>query len=136
MKAIVIILIMTLLPLSVICQDKPKSIKTDTNFKVVTQQLPFFPAGEKELYMFFYNNINYSAEAIEKNITGSVMLSFDVLPDSTVANIIALSNVGFGLEEQVVKLLTPLKYVPGIQNGEKMKMNVILSVPIRARLKN
>jgi protein TonB len=132
MKAIVVILVMTLLPLIVICQDNQKSIKKDTNFRVVTQQVPFYPGGDNELIMFFYKNIKYSEEAIAKKITGTVMLSFDVLPDSTITNIAVLSNIGFGLEEQVVKLLTPLKYAPGIQNGEKMKMNVMLSVPIRA----
>jgi len=85
-----------------------------------------------ELVMFFYKNITYSEEAIAKKISGNVMLSFDVLPDSTISNIAVLSNVGYGLEEQVVKLITPLKYAPGIQNGEAMKMNVILSVPVRA----
>jgi len=132
MKAIVVILVMTLLPLTVICQVDQKSVKKDTNFRVVTQQVPFYPGGENELVMFFYKNIKYSEEAKAKKVTGTVMLSFDVLPDSTVANIAVLSKVGFGLEEQVIKLLTPLKYAPGIQNGEKMKMNVILSVPVRA----
>jgi periplasmic protein TonB len=132
MKAIVVILVMTLLPLTVICQDNQKSVKKDTNFRVVTQQVPFYPGGDNELVMFFYKNIKYSEEAIAKKITGNVMLSFDVLPDSTITNIAVLSNIGFGLEEQVIKLLTPLKYAPGIQNGEKMKMNVMLTVPVRA----
>lgn len=123
---------MTLLPLTVICQDNQKSTKKDTNFSVTTQQRPFYPGGDMELVMFFYKNITYSEEAIAKKISGNVMLSFDVLPDSTISNIAVLSNVGYGLEEQVVKLITPLKYAPGIQNGEAMKMNVILSVPVRA----
>ncbi|HNW99281.1 MAG TPA: energy transducer TonB [Bacteroidales bacterium] len=133
MKAIVVILVMTLLPLSVISQVDQKSSKIDTNFTVVTQQQPFYPGGDMELVMFFYKNIQYPEEAVEKNITGNIMLSFDVLPDSTITNIAVLSNIGYGLEEQVVKLVTPLKYAPGIQNGEKIKMNVILTVPVRAK---
>lgn len=132
MKTITVILAMALLPLTAICQGNQKSAKKDTNFKVATQQVPYYPAGDKDLYMYFYKNIKYSREAIDKKISGNVMFSFDVLPDSTIANVIVLSSIGYGLEEQILKFLAPLKYAPGIQNGEKMKMNVILTVPVRA----
>jgi protein TonB len=113
-------------------QDNKKN-PYDVNFNAVTQQEPYYAAGDKVLFTYFYENIKYSDEAKAKNVSGNVMISFDVMPDSTLSNIFILSGVGFGIDEEIVKLLTPLKYIPGIQSGEKVKMNVILTVPVKAQ---
>ena len=105
----------------------------DVNFKVVTQQEPSYPAGDNALYSYLYNNIKYSDEAKEKNVSGNVMISFNVMPDSTLSDIMVLAGVGYGVDEELVRLIKPLKYIPGIQNSEKTKMNVILTIPIKIK---
>jgi periplasmic protein TonB len=107
----------------------------DVNFTFKTDQQPFYPTGDMALYTYFYNTISYSDTAISKKIAGEVMISFYVMPDSTLSEIMVLSGVGYGIDEEVVRVLTPLKYAPGIIDGEKIKMNVILNVPVRAQLK-
>jgi protein TonB len=103
------------------------------NFHVVTQSEPSYPAGDKVLFTYFADSIKYSDEAKAKGISGNVLVSFNVMPDSTLSDVFVLSGVGYGIDDEVVKLLTPLKYAPGIQSGEKTKMNVILTVPVKAQ---
>jgi outer membrane biosynthesis protein TonB len=130
----ILLLILSLTP-RLFAQDDNTQKKNpyDVNFKMVTQQEPYYAEGDKALFTYFYDNIKYSDEAKTKNISGNVMVSFDVMPDSSIANIFVISGVGFGVDEEIVRLLTPLKYVPGIQSGEKVKMNVILTVPVKAQ---
>lgn len=105
----------------------------NVNFTFKTDQQPFYPAGETSLYTFFYYNIKYSEKAIADKVNGNVMVSFYVMPDSTLSEIMVLSGVGYGIDEEVVRVLTPLKYAPAIVDGEKVKMNVIIYVPVRAQ---
>jgi len=86
-----------------------------------------------ELYTYFYNTIQYSDSAKVAKINGDVMLSFYVMPDSTLTDILVLSGVGYGIDEEVARVMAPLKYAPGMIDGEKVKMNVIINVPVRAQ---
>ena len=119
----------------VLSQDNNTKQKNpyDVNFSAVTQQEPFYPAGDQALFTYFYDKIIYSQEAKSKMVSGNVMVSFDVLPDSVITDLFVLSGVGYGVDEEIVRLVAPLKYAPGIQSGEKTKMNVILTVPVRAK---
>ncbi|MFH0864954.1 MAG: energy transducer TonB [Bacteroidota bacterium] len=105
----------------------------DVNFTFKTDQQPFYPEGDISLFTYFYNNINYNENAVADKISGEVMVSFYVMPDSTLAEINVLSGVGYGIDEEVARVLKPLKYAPGIIDGEKVKMNVILYVPVRTK---
>lgn len=102
------------------------------NIKVVTNTEPSFPKGDNALYSYVYMNLKYSEESKKKYIQGEVTLSFDVKPDSTVTNIILISGVGYGVDEEVKKLIQTLKFSPGIQNGMVIKMNTMYTFPIKA----
>ena len=135
MKINLLFIFLICFPAFLYCQNDSSKVKNpyDVNFSVNSQQEPFFPAGDQVLYTFLFNNIQYSDSAKAKLINGSVMISFDVMPDSTIANAIVLSNVGYGIDEEVLHLVGKLKYAPGIQNGQATKMNVILMVPVKTK---
>ena len=102
------------------------------NIKVSTNSEPAYPKGDQELYNYVYSHINYSEEAKKKYLEGEVTLSFDVKNDSTVANISVISGVGYGVDEEVKRLIQQLKFAPGIQNGMAIKMNTMYTFPIKA----
>jgi TonB family protein len=102
------------------------------NIAVVTEQEPFFPKGDVELYKFVLNAVKYSEEAKQKFVEGEVMLSFDVLPDSTIANTNVISGVCCGINEEVQRVVEQLKFAPAMQNGIKMRMNVMMNFPVKA----
>ncbi|MDQ3046439.1 MAG: energy transducer TonB [Bacteroidota bacterium] len=113
------------LSLSSLAQDKQ-------NISVVTNAEPVFPAGDRALYILVMNDLKYPEESKKKFVEGEVTLSFDVNPDSTVTNIILISGVGHGVDEEVKKIIKPLKFSPGKQNGMTVKMNTMYSFPVKA----
>lgn len=102
------------------------------NIKVVTNTEPSFPKGDNALFTYVYMNLKYSEESKKKYIEGEVTLSFDVKPDSTVTNAFVISGVGYGVDEEVKRLIQTLKFSPGVQNGMVIKMNTMYTFPIKA----
>ena len=108
-------------------QEKP-----DKQNMSVTTQDAFYPKGEQSLYMYVMYNTKYPEESIKKYVEGNVSLSFDVMPDSTVANINIISDPGSGVGEAVKKLVGTLKFSPATMMGVKVKSNVMMDFPIKA----
>jgi hypothetical protein len=88
--------------------------------------------NDADLFMFFYNNIKYPAEAAAKKVEGTILLSVDVMNDSTIRNVKTFSNIGYTIEDQAKELAHKLKYAPSIQNGYQVKSNLMMSIPVRA----
>jgi protein TonB len=65
-------------------------------------------------------------------VEGEVMLSFWVDTDSTVSNTKVVSGIGYGIDEEVKRVVEGLKFSPGRQNGKARKMNVIVTFPVKA----
>lgn len=129
LKKNIIIVILSLFSISGFAQEtKPDK----QNKQVVTDTEPFFPKGDNELYQYVLYNLNYSEESKKKYIEGEVTLSFDVKADSTVSNMVLISGVGYGIDDEVKKLIGKLKFIPGVQNGFPIKMNTMYSFPIKA----
>ena len=84
------------------------------------------------IYKIGRYNFKYSKEAIENRITGNAMVSFDILPDSTISNIVVISSPGYGTAEELVSLLKPLKFAPAVLEGKPREQNIIITVPLRA----
>jgi TonB family protein len=107
--------------------------KKDTqNKKVVTNSEPSYSKGDAALYAEVMNNTKYPQEAIKNYIEGEVTLSFDVRQDSLVSNIIIISGVEHGVDEEVKKLVEKLKFSPAVQNGKAVKMNTMYTFPVKA----
>lgn len=102
------------------------------NIAVVTEQEPYYPKGDIELFKHVLNAVKYSEESKQKFIEGEVMLSFDVLPDSTINNVNIISGVCCGINEEVQRVVKELKFAPAMQNGIKMRMNVMMNFPVKA----
>ena len=79
-----------------------------------------------------YSNIRYSEEAKKKYLEGEVTLSFDVKIDSTVTNTIVIRGLGYGVDDEVTRIVQKLKFSPAKQNGTIVKMNTMYTFPIKA----
>ena len=102
------------------------------NIRVVTDTEPSFPKGDNTLYTYILMNVKYSEESKKKYVTGEVTISFDVKADSTVTNAVVISGVGYGIDEEVKRLIQALKFSPGMQNGTVIKMNTMYTFPVKA----
>ena len=105
------------------------------NMEVVTEQDPFYPKGDAALFNYVLEAVKYSTEAKQKFVEGEVMISFDVMPDSTINNTRIISGVCCGINEEVQRIIKELKFAPAMQNGVKMRMNVMMSFPVKAHTK-
>ncbi|MBI4946670.1 MAG: energy transducer TonB [Bacteroidetes bacterium] len=101
------------------------------NMQVTTQDA-FYPKGEQALYAYIMYNTKYSQDAIKNYVTGSVELSFDVMPDSSIKNVKVISDVGYGVGDAVKVMVEQLKFAPAIQMGMRVKMNLIMDFPVKA----
>ena len=110
-------------------QNAPAADKQNMH---ITTQDAFYPKGDQALYTYIMYSVKYSEESIKKYIEGNVSLSFDVMPDSTVKNVNIISDPGYGLGEEVKKLVEKLKFAPAIQMGMKVRMNMMMDFPVKA----
>jgi hypothetical protein len=85
---------------------------------------PAFPGGEKEWRRFLEKNLDASVpvDSGAHEGTYTVVLQFIVDKDGTISDLKALTNQGYGMEEECLRLmkLSP-KWAPGIQNGRNVK---------------
>ena len=108
-------------------QEKP-----DKQNMTVTTQDAFYPKGEQVLYNYVMNNVKYSEGSKKIYLSGAVSLSFDVMADSSVANVKIINDPGYGVGEEVKKLVEKLKFAPAIMMGVKVKSNLIMDFPVKA----
>ncbi len=107
--------------------------KTDPqNIKVSNTRDPEYPKGEQMLYEEVMMNVKYPPESVQRYVEGTVELSFDVKTDSTIANIIVIKGIDSGVDEAVKRYVAKLKFVPAMQNGVLVKMNVDMVFPVKA----
>jgi protein TonB len=122
--------LLVLFTLTAFSQDKPYN--DAQNMIVTVDQEAHYPGGEMAMFQYIYQNIKWPA------ITGKVfdetmMVSFNVLTDSTTADIEVMSGVEPSIDEAVVDVLKKMKFAPSVQLGTPVKMNLMMNIPIRKR---
>ena len=102
------------------------------NFKVVQEQQAHYPGGEQALQDYFNLYLEYPQAALDQRVYGNVMMTFDVLPDSSIMDIIVLDGVGYGVDEAVVNMLQPLHFAPAVSNGVVIRSTMVITVNVKA----
>lgn len=96
--------------------------KDTTGFKRVEKEA-YFIGGEKAWLQFISENINSKIPVKKKAPAGlyTVIIQFIVRTDGTVSDVEALTNVGYGMEEESIRVIkkSPL-WVPAVQDGKKV----------------
>jgi len=97
------------------------------------EERPKFIEGEEALKAFINKNIIYPSYAKENNIEGRVIVRFVVEKDGSISNTDILRKLGFGCDEEVIRLIKSMpKWVPGKQNGKPIR--VYFTLPIVFKL--
>jgi protein TonB len=90
-----------------------------------------YPGGVNKFIVDLWNTMEFSQEAIDARADGEIMVSFDVEPDSTVSGISIISGMDYGINDEFSKVLSSMKFKPALVEGNPVKMNMMLNVPIR-----
>ncbi len=103
---------------------------TKPEILIFSEIMPEFPGGLEAMQDYIQKNLSYPKWAIENNIKGKVVLAFVVLPDGSIDYTEIEKGIGFGCDEEALRVLREMpKWSPGIQNGKKVAVKLIL--PIR-----
>ncbi len=110
--------------------EKQKTNPYDVNGST-SQVDASFPGGQDSLMAFIWKNIVYPDAAKQSNVSGEVQISFDVNFDGTLINFRKITNLGFNLEDELIRVLklSP-KWIPAEVNKTKFRQQYLLSFPI------
>ncbi len=128
MKKIVVLLLVSLL-FALLCraQDYSDPQNMDVNYNREAD----YPGGINKFIGDLWSQMEYTQEAIDARADGEIMVSFDVEIDSTVTGVSIISGMDYGITEEFERVLKTLKFTPALADGNLVKMNVMLTIPIR-----
>ncbi len=90
---------------------------------------PTYTGGIEMFYMFVSRNLQYPRKARAKKTSGKVLVKFTVEKDGSVSNIHCLSNLGNGLEEEAVRIISLTnQWNPAIVDGEPVVKSLTLPI--------
>ena len=96
-------------------------------------KMPYYRGGEEGLRQFVMQKLQYPEEALKNKIEGDVEASYDVDGLGRTRNIRILSSLGYGCDEEVIRLVKLIKYEKAYNKGRnvtlhrKLKVNFKLS---------
>jgi periplasmic protein TonB len=107
---------------------QPEEEKPDEIFTIVENQ-PEPYGGYKTFYDFISNNLKYPQRAISSGIEGKVYVQFVVEKDGSLTDIQVLRGIGFGCDEEAVRVLSDApKWISGKQRGKPVRVKMILPI--------
>ncbi len=93
------------------------------------EENPSFPEGIKAMYQYIARNLRYPEPARRANVQGKVFVKFIVRKDGSVSDLQILKGIGFGCDEETVRVLGSMpKWTPGKQNGKPV--SVYFTMPV------
>lgn len=128
-----------------------ETVAGDSTIFTVAEEMPRFPVCEKldttlevikkcaqeQLLSFIYQNVNYPFEARQNGNEGTVVISFVIEKDGSITNQEIMKDIGGGCGAEALRVVNlmpeaDLKWVPGKNKGEPVRVKFVL--PVRFRL--
>lgn len=92
-----------------------------------------YPGGISEFYKFIGNNLKYPDTAIKNNVQGSVLVSFIIEQDGTLADTKVEKKLGSGTDEEAIRVLKlSKKWNPGLIDGKPVRVKY--NIPVKFSL--
>lgn len=131
MKTIIFLLVLALF----VIQSKRLNAQGNDpqNMQVVVNQEPHYPAGDQALYQLIYQQLKFPKKPKGTLINSQVILYFDVMPDSSLQNFVVMQGIEDDIDNQIIDIMKPLKFVPSVQNNTAVKMNVMYTIQVTKR---
>ena len=97
-----------------------------------TELQPTYPGGQQALQDFISNNIIYPEVALNNQAQGTVRVQFTVDEKGNVTDVQNLDNIGNGLEEEAVRVVSIMpKWVAGSVKNKAVKSKVTIPITFR-----
>jgi TonB family protein len=93
--------------------------------------LPRYGGGSKALKDFIAANLVYPAEALEKRVEGSVIVEYDITDNGTVLNPRVLKGIGYGCDDEALRLIGMLRFEKVKNRGLRVKVTTKTTIHFR-----
>ena len=112
-------------------------LSVDSSFVIYTRadkSPQYFKNSDEGLQDYFLSEMEYPKLAIEKSISGTVVLEFVVETNGYVTGINVKQAVNGGCTEEAIKLIKKTRWLPAELNGKKVRYKT--SYPLTFNLRN
>ena len=96
------------------------------------EKWPQFIGGQDSMVSYIKREIQVPVEAASNDIKGTIEVNFIVRKDGSLSNIIIKEGLGYGWDEEVIRIFQKMNaerlWLPGEHNG--IKLPVTMSVPV------
>jgi TonB family protein len=92
---------------------------------------PVFPGGKKGLDEYIKSNLRYPEEAVNKKIEGIVAIDYDVDVYGHVSAVKVKHGIGYGCDEEAVRLVTAMKFQKRIYPGQRVVFHQKINIHFR-----
>ena len=82
---------------------------------------PEYPGGNAALKKFINGNLRYPEEALASQVEGVVHVSYTVTNDGNVEDVVVKKGIGYGCDEEAVRVISLLKYEPAHNRGFRVR---------------
>jgi TonB family C-terminal domain len=94
--------------------------------------MPEYPGGEQAMMKFVATNVKYPQAALDKNISGRVMVQFVVEKDGSVTDVKTVKGIGGGCDEEAVRVVKAMpKWKPGMEKGKTVRVQYLLPITFK-----
>ncbi|MEM9933013.1 MAG: TonB family protein [Bacteroidota bacterium] len=98
-------------------------------------ELPSFPGGSKAMNRFISRRLRYPKMALNNKVEGIVVVKFQVDPLGGVSKPKILKSIGFGCDEEVLRILSAMPdWKPATKNGQPIQ--AVHSIAINFKIQN
>ncbi len=104
-----------------------KKSRKDKNFI----KMPQYPGGNDALRKFIDSQLRYPDQALEKMIEGQVHVVYTVTNEGHVEDIGIVSGIGYGCDEEAIRLISLLKYSAAANHGMKVRSSMRTRINFR-----
>lgn len=113
-------------------EKKPK-VELDTIYNIV-DVIPSYPGGEEAWKKYLKKNVKYPKKAWWEELEADVGLEFTIKKDGSITDIVHLTVVGWGFEEEAIRLLKKSgKWIPALKNNKPVNYHAKLTIPFRLK---
>ena len=111
-----------------------KTLSANSNALNVSDEMPQFPKGDKELLKYFSDNIKYPAKAKQNTVQGTVYINFIVSRKGKVLFPYVVRGIGSGCDEEALRIIRNMPaWIPGKQKGKPVLVRY--NLPVRFKIK-
>jgi len=96
-------------------------------------KLPQYSGGKESFNKLLRENLKYPEEALKNMIEGDVHLAFEIDHNGKVFNVKVTHGLGYGCDEEAVRLIEMLSYEKAKNRGVKVKASKKIRIPFRLK---